>query len=91
MTFSDTLESVILLTEDACTQTYRHTDRHTDSQTYRHTHRHTDTQTDTQTHRHTVMTFNDTLESVILLTEDACTQTHRHTDRQTQTHRHTQS
>jgi len=47
MTFNDTLESVILLTEDACTQTYRHTDRHTDSQTYRHT----DTHTDIQTHR----------------------------------------
>ena len=34
------------------------------------------------------MTFNDILESVILLTEDAFTQTHRHTD--TQTYRHTQ-
>jgi len=51
MTFSDTLESVILLTEDACTQTHRHTDRHTDSQTYRHTDTHTDIQTHRQTHR----------------------------------------
>jgi len=53
MMFSDTLESVMLLTDDACTCAQTHTD--IQAQRYRHTqtYRHKDKQRDKRTDRHT--------------------------------------
>jgi len=85
MTFSETLESVILLTDDAYNWTHTQTDRQTDRQLYHtdiltHTHRRTDSYTTQTYRRETAFGYTALLITTAHRDREAHKYTHRQTD-----------